>query len=113
MTPNQILYISYDGMTDSLGRSQVLPYLCALSEKGWRITLISAEKPEVFAQGESEVRGIVNAAEIDYNNLGESKTVNPYELFGSLNYAEWFLSSHYGQASRGVFMLLCTNPTPN
>ena len=73
MTPNQILYISYDGMTDSLGRSQVLPYLCALSEKGWRITLISAEKPEVFAQGESEVRGIVNAAGIDWQPMSYTK----------------------------------------
>ena len=73
MTPNQILYISYDGMTDSLGRSQVLPYLCALSEKGWRITLVSAEKPEVFAQGESEVRGIVNAAGIDWQPMSYTK----------------------------------------
>ena len=73
MTPNQILYISYDGMTDSLGRSQVLPYLCALSEKGWRITLISAEKPEVFAQGESEVRDIVNAAGIDWQPMSYTK----------------------------------------
>ncbi|MBO7593831.1 MAG: glycosyltransferase [Salinivirgaceae bacterium] len=60
-------------MTDSLGRSQVLPYLCALSEKGWRITLISAEKPEVFAQCESEVRGIVNAAGIDWQPMSYTK----------------------------------------
>ncbi|MBO7146062.1 MAG: glycosyltransferase [Salinivirgaceae bacterium] len=73
MIPNQILYISYDGMTDSLGRSQVLPYLCALTEKGWRITLISAEKPEVFAQGESEVRGIVDAAGIDWQPMSYTK----------------------------------------
>lgn len=41
-----ILYISYDGMTDPLGQSQVLPYLAGLSEKGYQITLLSCEKPE-------------------------------------------------------------------
>ena len=43
--PN-ILYISYDGMTDPLGQSQVLPYLVGLSAKGYKITLISCEKSE-------------------------------------------------------------------
>lgn len=43
--PN-ILYISYDGMTDPLGQSQVLPYLVGLSAKGYTISLISCEKSE-------------------------------------------------------------------
>jgi glycosyltransferase involved in cell wall biosynthesis len=41
-----ILFISYDGMTDPLGQSQVLPYLVGLSAKGWNITLLSTEKKE-------------------------------------------------------------------
>ncbi|MCC6186326.1 MAG: glycosyltransferase [Chitinophagaceae bacterium] len=41
-----ILYISYDGMTDPLGQSQVLPYLVGLSSKGYKITLLSCEKNE-------------------------------------------------------------------
>jgi len=40
-----VLYISYDGMTDPLGRSQVLPYLTGLSALGHRITILSCEKP--------------------------------------------------------------------
>ena len=40
------LYLSYDGMTDPLGQSQVLPYLFGLSKLGHQITLISFEKPE-------------------------------------------------------------------
>ena len=43
------LYISYDGMTDPLGRSQVLPYLQGLSERGHEITLLSCEKPARMA----------------------------------------------------------------
>lgn len=43
-----ILYISYDGMTDPLGQSQVLPYLAGLSAGGNKIFLISAEKPHPY-----------------------------------------------------------------
>ena len=42
------LYLSYDGLTDPLGQSQILPYLVGLSKKGWKITVISFEKPERF-----------------------------------------------------------------
>lgn len=45
-----ILYISYDGMTDPLGQSQVLAYLKPLAAKGFSISLISYEKPEAFRE---------------------------------------------------------------
>lgn len=45
-----ILYISYDGMTDPLGQSQVIPYLEGLSALGHRFWLISCEKPAAYAQ---------------------------------------------------------------
>ncbi len=40
-----ILFISYDGMTDPLGQSQVIPYLIKLTRFGYRFTLLSGEKP--------------------------------------------------------------------
>ncbi|WP_299453617.1 glycosyltransferase [uncultured Microscilla sp.] len=45
----KILYLSYDGMTDPLGQSQVLPYLLELSKIGYQITLLSTEKEANFA----------------------------------------------------------------
>lgn len=45
-------------MTDPLGQSQVLPYLCGLSAKGYRIFLVSCEKPERYAQGKELIEGI-------------------------------------------------------
>src|SRR4051794_168039 len=45
-TGARVLYLSYDGMCDPLGGSQVLPYLVGLARRGHRITLISFEKPE-------------------------------------------------------------------
>lgn len=43
-----ILYISYDGITDPLGQSQILPYLLGLANKGYAFTLLSLEKPEQY-----------------------------------------------------------------
>lgn len=48
-----ILYLTYDGLSDPLGQSQILPYLEGLAEKGHEITVISFEKSE-FRNQKSE-----------------------------------------------------------
>lgn len=40
----RILYISYDGLTDPLGQSQIIPYLTKLSHLRYSITILSFEK---------------------------------------------------------------------
>jgi glycosyltransferase involved in cell wall biosynthesis len=45
---HNILYLSYDGMTDPLGQSQVLPYISGLTKKGLTFHLISFEKKDLF-----------------------------------------------------------------
>lgn len=62
----QVLFISYDGLTDPLGQSQILPYFMALSAKGHQITILSAEKPERYAQSSADVKSKVDAAGIDW-----------------------------------------------
>lgn len=42
-----VLYLTYDGLTDPLGQSQVLPYLEGLSRQGYRFVVLSFEKPGV------------------------------------------------------------------
>jgi glycosyltransferase involved in cell wall biosynthesis len=44
---SSILYLTYDGLSDPLGQSQILPYLEGLAEKGYGITVISFEKGEI------------------------------------------------------------------
>lgn len=49
-----VLYISHNGLTEPLGRRQVLPYLVGLGARAWRITVVSFEKrqtalPEALA----------------------------------------------------------------
>ncbi|MBT8195984.1 MAG: glycosyltransferase [Bacteroidia bacterium] len=50
------LYISYDGMTDPLGQSQVMPYLFELSNCGYEITLISFEKEIVYQKNRAIIQ---------------------------------------------------------
>jgi glycosyltransferase involved in cell wall biosynthesis len=42
-----VLYISYDGLLDPLGQSQVLPYVRELARRGTTMRVISFEKPEL------------------------------------------------------------------
>ncbi len=44
----RVLYLSYDGLTDPLGQSQILPYVEGLSELGFCFHLISFEKEEKY-----------------------------------------------------------------
>ncbi len=55
----KILYITYDGLTDPLGQSQILPYLCGLSREGYRFTILSFEKKAAYTQNESKIREIL------------------------------------------------------
>jgi len=49
-----VLYLTFDGLTDPLGQSQVLPYLEGLSKNGYAFTILSLDKSERYRK-ESEV----------------------------------------------------------
>ncbi|MFM7016858.1 MAG: glycosyltransferase [Bacteroidota bacterium] len=69
----RILYLSYDGMTDSLGQSQVLPYLCGLSREGFEIELISFEKPDKFLSGREAIFNLCENNNIKWHPLSYTK----------------------------------------
>jgi len=62
----EILFLSYDGLTDALGQSQILPYVAGLSEKGYRYTVVSFEKPSQFQISSLTVRRQCEEAGIDW-----------------------------------------------
>lgn len=68
-----VLYLSYDGMTDPLGQSQVLPYLIGLSQKGISFTLISFEKPERFEQDHAKIQALCDEYNIHWKPLAYTK----------------------------------------
>ena len=62
-----VLYLSYDGMTDPLGQSQVLPYLKGLSKAGYTIHLVSFEKMDRFRAHSSNISAICESANIQWH----------------------------------------------
>ena len=73
MSKKQVLYLSYDGMTDPLGQSQVLPYLIGLIKKGYQFTLISCEKKERYLQNKTIVQQICTENNIDWQPIFYTK----------------------------------------
>ena len=74
MDVKRVLYLSYDGMTDPLGQSQVLPYLLGLSRNGYQFVLISFEKPERFERNKAAIEKICNENNIEWHPLIYTKT---------------------------------------
>lgn len=70
--PN-ILYLSYDGMTDPLGQSQVLPYLRELSKKGYVFHLISFEKSVRYQKHKKEIELICLESGITWHPIMYTK----------------------------------------
>jgi len=71
--PKNILYLSYDGMTDPLGQSQVLPYIVGLTKQGYSFTLLSCEKQERFDKNKKTIQAICNANNIDWQPIMYTK----------------------------------------
>ncbi len=69
----QVLYISYDGMTDPLGQSQVIPYLAGLSNKGYYFHLISFEKQEAFQENKERIQELLTKNKIVWYPLTYTK----------------------------------------
>jgi len=72
-TVKKVLFISYDGMTDPLGQSQVIPYLQGLSKAGYKIFLMSCEKEQVFHQNKNYIQQLLDKSNISWIPLNYTK----------------------------------------
>ena len=61
-----VLYLSYDGMTDPLGQSQVIPYLQGLSNEGYQITVISFEKSSRYSLYKDTIKELLEGSGIQW-----------------------------------------------
>ena len=66
ISPSQVLYITYDGLTDPLGQSQILPYLKGLSKYGYRFTVLSFEKKERFQKNAGMIKLLTAESNISW-----------------------------------------------
>ncbi len=69
----KVLYLSYDGMTDPLGQSQVLPYLLGLAQLGHVIHLMSFEKQEAYLQNKDIIHAKLKGSNITWHPLSYTK----------------------------------------
>ncbi len=70
----EVLYLSYTGMTDPLGQSQVLAYLEGLTKTGiYSFTIISFEKKEAYARNGIRVKGFCDKIGISWYPLNYTK----------------------------------------
>ncbi|MCU1266155.1 MAG: hypothetical protein JWM21_2473 [Acidobacteria bacterium] len=86
----RVLFISYNGMLDPLGQSQVLPYLRELRKRGVQFTLLSFERPAALsAHGSDKVAGLrrqLAEQGIDWHWLRYHRTPSlPATIFDVIN----------------------------
>jgi len=75
MDVKKVLYITYDGLTDPLGQSQILPYLKGLSQHGYRFTILSFEKKDRFQKEKAVIEQLTGESGIEWIPL--SFTTSP------------------------------------
>jgi glycosyltransferase involved in cell wall biosynthesis len=65
----KVLFLSYDGLTDPLGQSQILPYLIGLSARGFEISIVSFEKADRFEQRGLVISSLCSAHGIQWTHF--------------------------------------------
>ena len=64
-----ILFLSYDGLTDPLGQSQIIPYLAGLTQFGYRFTIISCDKPNRYEKYNQQIKEILKPYPIKWVSI--------------------------------------------
>ena len=65
----EVLFVSYDGLLDPLGQSQVLAYILGLTERGYKFTILSYEKEHRNKQDIEDLRELLNKQNIRWYPL--------------------------------------------
>ncbi|MBS1646575.1 MAG: glycosyltransferase [Bacteroidetes bacterium] len=101
---NKIIFISIDGMCDQLGQSQVLPYLVGLSKKGFRVSIISAEKKSNFFKNKNNIQAIVLEAKISWHYFFYESTVPVFSPYKNVRKLYALTKKHILQINEPVIL---------
>ena len=91
----RVLFISYTGMIEPLGRSQVIPYLQELASKGFEFTLLSFERDAAYTEAGQiaceKLKQELAESEIEWHWLRYHKRISliatPYDVVTGIRYA--------------------------
>ena len=74
MKEKKVVFLTYDGITDPLGQSQILPYLFGLStNKNYKITIISFEKTKNHFKNKDVILNKLKKNNVDWIPLKYTK----------------------------------------
>lgn len=65
----KVLYLTYDGLTDQLGQSQILPYLLGLAKRGYVFDIISFEKPDIYKNNRTVIEKLLHDVNITWYHI--------------------------------------------
>jgi glycosyltransferase involved in cell wall biosynthesis len=68
------VFISYDGLSDALGGSQILPYVFGLKEAGYDYSILSFEKAERFKTNGAAISSLLREKQITWVHKKYTKT---------------------------------------
>lgn len=88
-----VLYITYDGLLDPLGGSQILPYIFSIVEHPRSVHILSFEKPVRLREGGAKLRQVLDSRGITWTYLSFTQNLG---LAGKL----WDLLRMYFYALR-------------
>jgi len=66
--PLRVVYVTYDGLEDPLGQSQVLPYIEGLARRGHQFDIVSFEKPGARTRWREPLRDNVRWTALRYHH---------------------------------------------
>ena len=74
MNEKKVVFLSYDGITDPLGQSQILPYLFGVSSNNnYKITIVSFEKSKNYLQNKDFILNKLEKNNIEWIPLKYTK----------------------------------------
>ena len=68
-----VLFLSYDGLTDALGQSQIIPYITGLQKSGFYYTVISFDKKEKLLKLGDDINEQLHRENIKWISLPYTK----------------------------------------
>lgn len=78
MISSVVLFVTYDGLLDPLGGSQIIPYLLSIANHPRPLHIVSFEKPEKFLAGADSMRIYLTQAGICWTPLSFTKRLGKF-----------------------------------
>ncbi len=79
------LYITFDGLTDPLGQSQIIPYLSGIAAHGFHITVLSCEKEKNLNSIGPDVEKVLSKHGIKWKSIKYDESGGPLSRFRYVN----------------------------